>query len=267
MLTIYTHCGPRALNDTANWKLESNVFLAGEIGHTYEYASDIKGTYYFDPLKSNAGPYAEREFLNPVSAFNLRARSETTTGATASQNGLNMATAYVHVMNKHIFTPRAHYTDFEGLRTYGLGIEYAHLLSDTSRVFGGLGLSQEALASGEVIVGTLDAGYRKLWLYHRGRGLATQFHSEYIDSENESRKFSVINLKADADYYITRKWGIGSGLKISDSDIDRFSSLTLDTSTNYYFTPNIGMEFGAGVIFRKENSAEIEAGLSLNVYF
>jgi len=253
--------------DGSNWKLESDLVLQGEFPDFYAPTLDLKGTYYFEPIAYTSGPYAEHDFLNPTRAFSVSALYEKSIGGTDDFSGYHLGFDSSIKVADHLYQPRAHYTDFAGRKTYGAGMQYGFLLTDSSRISAGISLNQEQIATGDVLASRANLGYKKLWMYDSGRAFATEIDYEQINSKNESRRYSISKYNLDLDYYITPRWGFGLNLNHSRSDLKRFVSHGIGASTSFYFNPNFGLDLGLGIEINEENTIIGDLGLSAVIRF
>jgi len=250
----------------SNWKLTQQFVLPVQVPDFYAPTLDFTGTYYFEPPGHTSGPYAERDFLNPVRALSVRTLYEKSIGIDEF-SGYHLGFDSSFKKGNHIYKPGAQITDFAGQKTYGAGMEYAFLLTETSRVFGNINLSHEQLASGDALSGKANIGYKKLWTYGSGRALATEFGLEYIRSENESVDFSILKYNVDVDYYFIPRWGVGLNLNQSSSPLKRFISHGLGISTSFHFNPDFGLNFSAGVTVNEEQTLSGLVGLAVVIRF
>ena len=250
-----------------NFKLESTLGVQAEWLYALAPTINLKGTYYFDPVEQKRGPYREYDFLNPTRTIGFRSQLQETTRGLGEYSGFHLGVDTVVPKGKHIFQPRAHYTDYAGLETFGAGLNYAYRLTDTSRVFGGINLNNEELRTGDVQTAKVYLGYRKLWLYDSGRAFAYEFELELTDAENESRSFSTAKFDIDLDYYINQRWSVGLNMSQSGSEIERHESHAFGISTDYFFTKNIGFNFGLSALWRAERSLDVGLGLYFVIRF
>ena len=250
----------------SNWKLEQQLVLPVQVPDFFAPTLDFRGTYYLEPLRHTSGPHAERDFLNPVRSISVRTLYEKSIGIDEF-NGYHLGFDASFIKGNHMYRPGAQITDFAGQKTYGISTDYAYLLTESSRVFGGININHEQLTSGDALSGTAGIGYKKLWAYDSGRALATEFGLEYLRSENESLDFSILKTTIDLDYYITPRWGVGLTLDQSSSDLKRFISHGLGVSTSFHFTRDIGMNFGAGVTVNEEQTLSGFFGLAIVIRF
>jgi len=265
---VFAYAAPVMANDTVpNWKLESELAIQAETSTFVAQTLDLNGTYYFDPVEYTSGPYAERDFLHPTNTLSIRSLFERGRLVAPKYNSYHLGFDSSIVREHHIYQPKAHFTDFAGIKTYGAGMEYAYQLTDTSRVFSGINVNNEELVTGNALVSKANIGYRKLWLYDRGHAFANDYKYEYTNAENESRHYTVSEISTNLDYYFGRRWGLGLNLSYSNSDIKRFESGGLGLSTSYYFNSNVGFEFDVGAKSRERNSIELDISLSSVIRF
>jgi len=248
------------------WKLESRFGLKGEFPEYYSPALDLKSTYYYEPFERPDGPYAEYDFLNPARTISIRTLIEEAK-ADDKVRGYHLSLDASYLRMDHLFRPRVHFSNFGGTHTFGLGMNYAYLMADSTRVIGGINLNHEQLASGEVLASKANIGYKKLWQYNSGRAFASELEFEFTNSENESRHFSISKFSTGFDYYFGKRWSLGLDLDHSMSNLKRFESYGVGASTKYYFGPKFGVDFGIGIIGREDKSLGIDAKLSAEIRF
>jgi len=256
-----------AQDNSSNWKLELNLALEGELSQFSAQTSDLQATYYFEPLGHASGTYAERDFLNQTNSFGLRTLLEDSKGGRESYSGYHLGIESSIVKGANVYEPKARYTDYADLKTIGIGIGYAFLLTDFSRLIAGIDVNREEIASGNVLASRLNVGYKKLWRYKRARALATEFNLEFTKSENESRNYSVAKISSDLDYYFTNRWGVGLKLSHAEAQIKRFEYVGLSVSANYFYSPNLGVDLVIGVGQNGESTVNAEGALSLLIRF
>ena len=267
LLAIFNTAVQASENNATKWKLETRISVQGEFSQFSANALDFKGTYYNEPIENGSGTFAELEFLNPVSGFSLRALAEDSKGGWETFSGYHIGFESSLVRGNFVYQPGVHYTDYAGIETFGAGVDIAYLMTDVSRVFGGLQVNREQIASGNVLASTADIGYRKLWQYANGHAFAAQLNFAFTNTENETRKVSIAKYSTGFDYYFSQRWGVGLDLSHSIADVERYESVGLGVSAGYYYSPKIGVEFGVGLAQDNENTLKANGAVLLTIRF
>ena len=230
-----------ANDETSTWKFSGGSELFGSNTKKHGFNASI----FLRPIKFSGGPIAERTFLNPTDTIQFSGNIESVTNPLLGyeSDGMDGSLKFQRVMGRHIVSPNAFYATFEGFSTLGSGVDYAYIVRPGTHAYVNTAIGREEHATGSAASTSVDVGYRRLWQYKSGRALVTNVHSKYTRSGNESRKFSILEFGASLDYYFTRRWNVGLGLKLADSDVPIHQTFGLDLSTEYYFSERFSVNF------------------------